>query len=117
MLKVFGLLLRVYAYVFHLTLSAFLIGTAGIALSRHEPWFEVRSTAFLGLMELACTLLGFTRWLRFLFVLCAGLVLRAAFMGYFSQPYMPAWLPSGATVAFIGALLVLFKPERNGMPV
>jgi hypothetical protein len=50
-------------------------------------------------------------------VLCAGVVLRAAFMGYFSQPYMPAWLPSGATVAFIGALLVLFKPERNGMVV
>jgi hypothetical protein len=114
-LKVLGSLLRIYSYVFHLTLSVFLVTISVVQLSRHETWFEVKGSALLGTMELVCTLLGFTRWLRFLFTVAAAMVLYAAFTGFFAAPYMPGWIPSAASVAFLGALLVMFKSERSGM--
>ncbi len=114
-MKLLGSVLRIYSYVFHLTLSVFLVSLCVVQLSRHEPWFAVKGSALLGTMEFVCTLLGFTRWLRFLFVVAAAIVLYAAFTGFFAAPYMPGWIPSAASVAFLGALLVMFKSERSGM--
>jgi hypothetical protein len=126
-----GILLRLFSYVFHLALSAFLTGVAIIAASSHQTLnlgmlpFEseqlVSRVALLGVVGLVSTLLALTRVFRYLFPLWAGLVLYLMVNGFLFSPYSFSgadafqngmWLILGAILAFFGALWVL-KPRRG----
>jgi hypothetical protein len=126
-----GILLRLYSYVFHLALSAFLTGAALIAATSHQelslgmlPFDSehmISRVALLGLLGLVCTLLAITRVFRYLFPLWAALVLYLMVSGFLFSSYSFAgssafktgmWLMLGALAAFFGALWVL-KPRRG----
>jgi hypothetical protein len=126
-----GILLRLYSYMFHLALSAFLLGIAVIAGWSHQslslgmlPFSEdqmLSRVAILGVAGLLATLLALFRVFRYLFPLWAGLVLYLMVKGFLFSPYqfagpeafkMGLWLILGALLAFIGALWVL-KSRRG----
>ena len=130
-----GILLRLYSYMFHLALSAFLLGIAVIAVSSHQPLAlgmlpfsedqMVSRVAILGAIGLLSTLLALLRVFRYLFPLWAGLVLYLMVSGFLFSPYRFAgpdafksglWLIFAALLAFIGALWVL-KPRRGRLYV
>jgi len=130
-----GILLRLYSYMFHLALSAFLLGIAVIAVSSHQtlalgmlPFSEeqmVSRVAILGAAGLFSTLLALFRVFRYLFPLWAGLVLYLMVSGFLFSPYRFAGLGAfksglslilAALLAFIGALWVL-KPRRGRLYV
>jgi hypothetical protein len=126
-----GILLRLYSYLFHLALSAFLLGIAGIAASSGQPLalrmlpFDdehmVSRVAILGTVGLFATLLALTRVFRYLYPLWAALVLYLLIKGLLLSPFSFAgpdsfkgalWLILAAGAAFFGALWVL-KPRRG----
>jgi len=130
-----GILLRLYSYMFHLALSAFLLGIAIISVSSHQtlalamlPFSEeqmVSRVAMLGAAGLFSTLLALLRVFRYLFPLWAGLVLYLMVNGFLFSPYRFAGLDAfksglslilAALLAFIGALWVL-KPRRGRLYV
>ena len=130
-MRFLGILFRLFSYVFHLVLSAFLLGTAAIAASSHQslslkmlPFDDehmVSRVAILGAVGLFCTLLALLRVFRYLFPLWAALVLYLMVTGLFFSSYTfegVAGLKSGlslvlgALCAFIGAAWVL-KPRRG----
>jgi hypothetical protein len=130
-----GILLRLFSYLFHLGLSAFLLGIAVIAASSHQalalgmlPFSEeqmVSRVAMLGAIGLLATLLALFHVFRYLFPLWAGLVLYLMVNGFLFSPYSFAgpdafksglWLIFAALLAFIGALWVL-KPRRGRLYV
>lgn len=132
--KVLAFLLRIFSFVFHLTLSAFLSGIALIAFTSHQPLglgmlpfapeHLIRNTALLGLAGIVCTLLAFSRRLRFIFVLWALLVVYLIINGYFFSPYVfhgpqelkcVAWFALGALCAFFGAAWSLKSERRSGV--
>ncbi len=130
-----GILLRLYSYMFHLALSAFLLGIAAIALWHHQPLslgmlpFDEDQTvsriAILGLAGLFATLLALFRVFRYLFPLWAAFALYLIVKGFLLSSYRfiepdahktALWLISAALLAFFGALWVL-KPRRGRLYV
>jgi len=133
-LKLAAFVLRVYSFVFHLTLSSFLLGAAGIAYwSSHSlnldmlPFDDdtaLRSTAILGAIGVACTLLALTRRFKFVFVIWTALALYLMAKGFVQGPYVwqqanemkgLAWLTFGAVGAFFGAAWSLSSRRRLGI--
>jgi hypothetical protein len=117
--------------MFHLALSAFLLGIAVIAASSHQslalgmlPFSEdqmLSRIAILGAAGLLATLLALLRVFRYLFPLWAGLVLYLMVKGFLFSPYSFAGLDAfktglslilAALFAFVGALWVV-KPRRG----
>jgi hypothetical protein len=92
-----GILLRLYSYMFHLALSAFLLGIAVIAGWSHQslslgmlPFSEdqmLSRVAILGVAGLLATLLALFRVFRYLFPLWAALVLYLMVKGFLFSPY------------------------------
>ena len=124
--------LRVYAYLYHLVLSLFLLGISGIVLAsgRHNlqmpmlPWEGDRLTQWLfwgSVLGLLSVVLAVTGVFRYLFPLWALLVLVMMVRGYllgsysFSGPdafYRTLAIIAGALLAFLGSLTV-FRARRR----
>jgi hypothetical protein len=121
--------------MFHLALSAFLVGVAAIALSSHQPLslgmlpFDEEQTvsriAILGVAALFATLLALFRVFRYLFPLWAAYALYLMVKGFLLNSYRfvepdahktGLWLILAALLAFFGALWVL-KPRRGRLYV
>jgi len=121
-----GLLLRLFAYLFELALSLFLIGLGIVAWASGPtdlnlgmlPWQGAALTWIilaLGIVGLACVLLAGSR-LRWIFPLWCLLVLIMMIRGFFLSSYSFAganqfqfvvWLTAGGLIAFLGSLGVL----------
>jgi hypothetical protein len=121
-----GWLLLVFAWVFELALSLFLIGLGMVAWASGPtdlnlgmlPWEGAalrRMLLILGIVGLACTLLAGSR-LRWTFPLWCLFVLILMIRGFFLSSYSFAGanqfqfavgLSAGALVAFLGSLGVL----------
>jgi hypothetical protein len=121
-----GFLLRVFAYLYQLVLSLFLIALGIVAWSSGHtdlnlallPWEGAALTRIipvLGIVGLACLLLAGSR-LRWFFPLWCLLVLILMIRGFFLSSYSFAgtnefqfavWLTAGALIAFVGSLGVL----------
>ena len=133
LVKFLAFVLRAYSFVFHLTLSVFLLGAAGIAIGRHEslslsvlPFADadaMRNVILLGIFGLLCSLAALTRFFKFVFVLWSGLILYIMFTGFFMGPYSvsgtqeakgAAWLTFGALGAFLGAVWGFKVRRRTG---
>ena len=119
-----GLLLRIYAYLYHVLLALLLLalGVAALSTGRDNlslgmlPWEGGRLTQgllVLGVVGLLCVLLAVTGWLRFLFPLWTLLILVLMIRGFFLSPYTfsgedefkeAIWLTVGALVAFLASL-------------
>jgi hypothetical protein len=130
--KFLAFVLRVYSFVFHLTLSTFLTGVGVLAYRSHQPLslgmlpFDeehlVRDTTLLGAAGIVCTMLAFTRSFKFIFVIWTVVILFMMVNGFFVGPYVfhgmeemkgAAWLSFGAVGAFFGAAWSL-KTQRRG---
>ena len=118
-----GMLLRLYAYLYHLALSLFLIGIGIVAVWNGKdltlgmlPWQGstlTQAVLVLGVVGLVCALLAATGALRWLFPLWALVVLVLMVRGFFLAPYTFSgpdqfWgavlLTLGALGAFLGSL-------------
>jgi uncharacterized membrane protein len=121
--------------MFHLALSAFLLGIAAIALWNHQPLslgmlpFDEDQTvsriAILGAAGLFATLLALFRVFRYLFPLWAAFALYLIVKGFLLSSYRfiepdahktALWLILAALLAFFGALWVL-RPRRGRLYV
>ena len=131
-MKFFGLLLRLWSYVFHLVLSAFLLGIALLAASSHSslkltgllPFTDdkmLSGTMTLGIVGLLSTLLAITGIFKYLFPVWTAIVLYLMVKGTIFSSYAfhgqsefrgMMWLLFGALGAFFGGLWVL-KPRRG----
>ena len=124
--------LRVYSFVFHLTLSSFLLGVAAIAAKRREPVSlsvlpfpdeeALRDLAVIGSLGVLCALLALTRSFKWIFVLWTLLILYLMLKGFFFGPYAVAgtedargagWVTLGALGACLGAVLSLKTRQRR----
>jgi hypothetical protein len=131
LLRTLGLLLRAYSYLFHLTLSFFLLSVALLsAIGRHSfdlsmfPFSDehmLRGIVGLAVTGLVCTLLAVTRTFKYLYPFWAAVVLYLMIKGFFFSAYYftgnkalrgALWLLAAAALAFLGALWVL-KPRRG----
>ena len=126
-------LLRLFAYLFHLCLSLFLlaIGTFAAMSGAHDlnlgmlPWEGstlVRALIVLGLVGLLCTIPAMTGALRWLFPLWALVVLGMMVRGFYLSSYSFAdnaefrfslWLTAGAFIAFLASLSLLTKKPKR----
>lgn len=126
-------LLRVFAYIYHLCLSVFLlaIGTFAGMSGAHEvnlgmlPWAGstlVRALIVLGLAGLLCTIPAMTGALRWLFPLWTLVVLGLMVRGFYLSSYSFAdnvefqfslWLTAGAFIAFLASLSLLTKKSKR----
>ena len=130
-MKVLGLLLRLFSYLFHLLLSLFLLGIAILATTSHQSLnlgmlpFEkehvLRGVYTLHIIGLLSTLLAITRLFKYLFPVWAAVVLYILVRGFIFSSYSfpntgalrsALWLILAALAAFIGALWTL-KPRRG----
>ncbi|MDP8981355.1 MAG: hypothetical protein M3O35_12280 [Acidobacteriota bacterium] len=127
-----GLLLRIYAYLYHVLLALLLLalGVAALSTGRDNlslgmlPWEGGRLTQallVLGVVGLLCVLLAVTGWLRFLFPLWTLLILVLMIRGYFVSPYTfsgedefkeAIWLTVGALIAFLASLSLFGRRKR-----
>jgi len=126
--------LRVYSFVFHLTLNSFLVGLA--LMDYHSQQFLnldilpfpsenlVRDTVILGTAGIACTLLALTRSFKFVFVfwtaLAVWLMLKWFFLGDYvfddaHQARGAVWLTFGGLGAFFGAAWSLRTRKWQGI--
>jgi hypothetical protein len=124
--------LRVYSFVFHLTLASFLLGVAAIAYHSGAPLgltmlpfadsYALRDTTLFGIFGVICTLLALTRRFKLVFVVWTALVLYSM-RSFFSGPYSlsgtaditkAAWLTFGAVAAFFGACWGFRMRKRMG---
>jgi hypothetical protein len=121
-----GFLLRLFAYLYQLALSLFLIGLGLVAWASGPtdlnlgmlPWQGAALTRIilaLGIVGLACVLLAGSR-LRWIFPLWCLFVLIMMIRGFFQSSYsfaganqfqLAVALTAGALVAFLGSLGVL----------
>lgn len=118
-----GLLLRLYAYLYHLALALFLMGIGIVAVWNGKdltlgmlPWQGstlTQAVLVLGVVGLVGVLLAMTGVLRWLFPLWALVVLVLMFRGFFLTPYTfsgpdqfrgALLLTAGALGAFLGSL-------------
>lgn len=128
-----GFLLRIYSYLYHLTLGLFLalLGIVTIVGGEHTlnlpmlPWHGAQLTYWvlaLGICGLLITVLAITGTWRFLFPLWCLFALAMMIRGYFLSPIYygtpgafsrAVWLTIGALVAFLGSLMVLRKKRQR----
>jgi hypothetical protein len=121
-----GLLLRLFAYLFELALSLFLIGLGIVAWASGPtdlnlgmlPWEGATLTRIilaLGMVGIASVLLAGSR-LRWIFPLWCLFVVIVMIRGFFLSSYSFAgtnrfqfavWLTAGALIAFLASLGVL----------
>jgi hypothetical protein len=125
-------LLKFYAYVFHLTLSTFLIGVAVLARSGHQaphldmlPFEQGRMISRISLMSLIgfiCIFLALVRIFEFVFPLWSLAVVVLLIWGFFFTPYSFHGVRGlewallsilAALAAFYGSLMVLMPTRRN----
>ena len=125
-------LLRFYAYLFHLTLSAFLIGLAILATISHQPLnlemlpFSsedmVSRISLISLAGFICIFLAWMKIFEFVFPLWSLAVLALLVYGFFFTSYSFAgpvglkWallLILAAFLAFCGSVLVLMPQRRR----
>jgi hypothetical protein len=124
--RALGLLLRLFAYLFELVLSLFLLGVGIIAWVSEGtdlnlamlPWEGAtlrRMLPILGVVGIACVLLAQSR-LRWIFPIWCLFVLIMMIRGFFLSSYSFAganqfqfvvWLTAGGLIAFLGSLGVL----------
>ena len=125
-LSALGFVLRVFAYLFELVLSFFLIGLGIVAwvsgsnsLSFGMQFWEGVTLKWIiliaGIVGLASLLVAGSRW-RWIFPVWSFLVLVMMVRGFFLSSYSFAganqfqfavWLTAGALLAFLGSLGVL----------
>jgi hypothetical protein len=130
--KVLGFLLRVFSYLFHLTLSLFLLGLGLLSSSAHQPLklagllpFTdenlLRGVFSLAIVGLVSTILAITNIFKYLFPLWTVVVLYLMVKGFIFSTFSfsgadsfktALWLMGGALLALIGGLWVL-KPRRG----
>ena len=123
-MRVFGGLLRLFSYLFHVVLALFLLGLSVVNLATGSPALSLgmlpwRGEALTGwllglslfaLLSIVLAVLGKTRWLFVLWALCAFvLMVRGFFLTSYHFPSASAargaaWMTFGALVAFIGSL-------------
>jgi hypothetical protein len=128
-----ALLLRVYAYLFHLILSLFLLGLGVITITSGQdnlklgmlPWEGsslTRAIIVLGLTGILCILFAVSGRARWLFPLWCLFALGMMFRGYFLTSYTfgdaghfksAIWLTVGALVAFLGSLSLFGGKARS----
>jgi hypothetical protein len=131
-LRVFGVLFRIYSYLYHLILALFLLGIATVAIVSHLqahphegggnnlnlgmlPWKGHTLVHWLlgaGVFGLLSLVLAWMGKLRFLFLLYSLAIFGMMFRGYFLSSYsfsgkdefrMAIWLTVGALIAIVGA--------------
>lgn len=131
--KFLAAILRVYSFVFHMTLSVFLLGLAGIAYHGSQPLSlgmlsfaeegALRDTAIFGVLGIICSLLALTRGFKFVFMIWTLLVVYLMIRIFFLGPYalqLPAeirsaaWLTLGAVGAFFGSAWAMKTQRRSG---
>jgi hypothetical protein len=127
-LKILGVLLRVYSYVFNLILCLFLLGVGLIANASHTipklgmlPFSDenmIRGMLTLAIVGLVCTLLAATGIFKYLYPVWTAIVLGLMVKGFILSHYTfenaagfkgALWLMLGALLALCGGLLVLKK--------
>ena len=127
----FAFLLRVYSFVFHLTLSVFLIGLAVIDYRSQQfinldllPFASenlLRDTVLLGFVGVGCTLLALSSRFKFVFLVWTAVALWLMLKWFFLGDYIfdnahqargAMWLTFGALGAFIGAMWSLRTRRR-----
>jgi hypothetical protein len=132
--KFLASLLRTFSFVFHLTLSTFLLATAAIAYRAHDsilslsvPFpdqYAVRDITVIGICGLLFSMLALTRRFKFFFVLWTlvlfYVMLKSFFLGPFAvwgtdQQKGAAWLTFGALGAFFGAAWAMKFTYRKGL--
>jgi Na+/glutamate symporter len=125
-------LLKFYAYLFHLALSTFLIGTAILARTSHQalhlemiPLNQERMisrVSMLSLLGFGCTLLALVRIFEFVFPLWSLAVVVLLVWGFFFTSYSfngiggfewALLLIMAAIFAFYGSVLVLMPQRRR----
>jgi hypothetical protein len=129
-LKVIGLVLRIYSYLYHLILSLFLLGLGTITAigGVHNlnlpmlPWKGAELTHYvliLGIAGLVSVLLAITGVLRYLFPIWCLVVVILMIRGFFLSPFAYSgpdhfrsvvWLVIGAIGALLSSLQ-LFKSK------
>lgn len=129
-MRVVGLLLRIYSYIYHLVLSLVLLAIAIVTYSGgvHNlnlpmlPWKGAQLTQWvlgLGMAGLVSTILAFTGLFRFLFPVWCLTVVVLMVRGFFLSQYVYdgpehfraiVWLVAGAIGALL-ASLQLFKSK------
>ncbi len=126
-MRVVGLVLRFYSYLFHLFLALAMLAVASVAwLSGNPleiavlPWTGpalVKAMFFGGLLGLILTVLAMKRILPVLFVLWAAVVLVMAVKGFFFSSYTfgPAATPLSTALWFILAALVALVGSLFGL--
>jgi hypothetical protein len=126
--------LRVYSFVFHLTLSTFLLGVTLLDYRSHQtinldilPFTNdnlLRDTLLLSLAGIGCTLLALSARFKFVFlvwtIVAWYLMLKWFFLtGYIfddaRQSRGAVWLSFGALGAFFGAAWAM--KSRRGLAV
>jgi hypothetical protein len=124
--------LRVYSFVFHLTLASFLLGASAIAYHAGAPLsltmlpfadeYALRDSVLFGVFGVVCTLLALSPRFKFVFAIWTAVVLFSM-RGFFSGPYSlygtpemkgAAWLTFGALGAFFGACWGMRMRKRMG---
>ena len=130
-LKAFGLLLRLYSYIFHLAVSFFFLGLGIVSVATSSP-LNLSSLGFtpqnattgvfvLGIVGLISTILALTRIFKYLFPVWAAIVVWLMIKGFFlsaatfSGPSSFRWaiaLTLGGIGAFFGALWTLKSRSR-----
>ncbi len=125
-------LLRVYAYLFHLALSLFLVGVGFIAVTSQNnltlgmlPWQGAaltRAILILGVLGIICVALAVTGIARWIFPLWTLVVLGMLVRGFFVSSYSfsgagefktAVWLTIGALVAFLASLSLFGRRRRR----
>ena len=128
----FGMILRVYSYLYHLVLCLFLIGISVVAITSSNtlklamlPWTGADLTTWLfwgSLAGLLSIVLAITGVFRFLFPIWAAAVLFYMARGYLFQPYtfsgdgefsFAMWMIAGALLAFLASLTLLRAPRSR----
>ena len=118
--------MRLYAYLYHLSLTIFLLGLATVAVSSSRalhlemmPWKGDDLSKWLlwsAIFGLLSVLLAVTGVFRYLFPLWALAVVVLMVRGYLLQPYTfegkdtfyrTLWLIGGALLAFLASLTLL----------
>ena len=131
-MRVAGLVLRIYSYIYHLVLSLILVAIAIVTYSGgvHNlnlpmlPWKGAALTQWvlgLGIAGLVSTILAFTGVFRFLFPIWCLTVVVMMVRGFFLSQYVYegpehfrtiVWVVAGAIVAFL-ASLPLFRSKAS----
>ena len=135
-MRIVGLILRIYSYIFEFLLSLvlLLLGIFGAANGNTldlamTPWKGAQLTHWLtglGLIGIVCTVLTITGWLRYLFPLWTLFIFIMIVRGYYISPYTFSgsesfkpvlWFTLAAFIAFLGSLTVFAMGGKTRKPL